>query len=128
MTTTIQNPITDERRIDLLVSALEGGSNYWYWLRGRAMNIVGFIAPADKSTPTVDRIWKALKLGLALPVHDIETKELLGSLSLESILEGEKIMVEKYPSHFADIINENDDASTADVWLQLAVMKEIVYG
>ena len=33
-----------------------------------------------------------------------------------------------FKDHFADIINENDDAITADILMQLAVMGEIVFG
>ena len=30
--------------------------------------------------------------------------------------------------HWRNFINENDDAETADVWFQLAVFGEVVYG
>ena len=34
----------------------------------------------------------------------------------------------KYAHHFAEFIRENEDAITADVFLQLVVLKEVVYG
>lgn len=37
-------------------------------------------------------------------------------------------MQEKYPQHWADIINESDDANTADVFLQCVVFGEVIYG
>ena len=41
---------------------------------------------------------------------------------------GLTLMAEKSPAHFADLLNENDDAITHDVFLQYVVLGEIVYG
>jgi hypothetical protein len=40
---------------------------------------------------------------------------------------GLKVMAEKYPKHFRDIIEENDDANTADIFLQCVIFGEEVY-
>jgi hypothetical protein len=121
--------ISNERRTNLLCSALEGGSNYWYYIGKKAMAIVDEVFPSDGNTPTVDRIWAAIKAGKEIEIRDAEDpREVLGKISLASIANGEQIMAEKYPHHFADIINENDDAITGDVWFQLATMGEVVYG
>jgi hypothetical protein len=120
--------LTSERRQDMLVGALEGGSNHWYRFGDRACNIIGFIAPSDKKTPFVDRLWRTLQLGFAIPIHDVEGPEHLGYISLKHMKAGEQLMLQKQPEHFADIIAENDDASTADVWFQYCVLKELVYG
>jgi hypothetical protein len=37
-------------------------------------------------------------------------------------------MRDQYPRHFADLVGEDDDAITGDVWLQLAVFGEVIYG
>jgi len=37
-------------------------------------------------------------------------------------------MKENYPEHYANAITENYDADTADVWFQLVVMDEVVFG
>lgn len=37
-------------------------------------------------------------------------------------------MAAKAPRHFADLLNENDDAETHDVFMQYVVLGEIVYG
>ena len=37
-------------------------------------------------------------------------------------------MKKEYPSHYADLVEENDDAETGDIWLQLAVFGEVIYG
>lgn len=38
------------------------------------------------------------------------------------------IMAEKYPRHLSDLLMQNDDATTADVLIQLACFGDIVYG
>jgi hypothetical protein len=35
---------------------------------------------------------------------------------------------ERYSHHYADVLNENDDADTGDVFLQLCLFGEVVYG
>lgn len=126
--------ITDENRFNLLVSALEGGSNHWYYIKDKACDIIDSVAGqsciTNESTDRsfAQRMWDAIKAGKQIEVHDIENRELLGSISLESIERGEQTMIEKYDWHFNNILTENDDAETGDVWFQLAVMNEIVYG
>lgn len=120
--------ISDERRLDLLTSALEGGSNYWYWLGKVANQRIDEVCPSDGKICYVDRLWAALKAGKQLPVHDIENKEKVGYLSKESMDKGEQLMADKYPEHFADVLNENDDATTGDVFFQLSVMGKVIYG
>jgi hypothetical protein len=41
---------------------------------------------------------------------------------------GLKLMAEKHARHFGDFMAENDDAITADVFLQLVTLKDVVYG
>ncbi len=125
-TTTIL--VTREQRLNLLISAIEGGSNYWYSFEKEACAMIEKVAPSSNKTTFVDRLFKALESGLSIPVHEIEEGEKLGEISLKSIEEGEQIMLKKHAPHFADILSEQDDAVTADVWFQLAVMKDLVYG
>jgi hypothetical protein len=51
-----------------------------------------------------------------------------GFLDRESIQKGLQVMAERYPKHFADFIAENDDGDTGDVFLQCAVLGQLVYG
>ena len=76
--------------------------------------------------------WASVLLkGGTLLVHDLyaedddqETYE----LSLEGVKNGLKLMREKYPRHWADLVEENDDLITGDCFLQLAVFGEWIYG
>lgn len=129
----IQFSFTDEQRIDLLTSAIEGGSNYWYNFQATACNQLNKVQQlfSDDSIYTdtfVWKLWSAIKQGMEIEVHDIETGDSLGFISMNSIERGEQTLNEKYNFAVGDVLSENDDAATGDVWLQCAVMNEVVYG
>jgi hypothetical protein len=44
------------------------------------------------------------------------------------LVAGLTAMAQKAPRHFADLVNENDDAITHDVFMQMVVFGEIIYG
>lgn len=121
----IPNPssslFSNETMLNLLVSALEGGSNYWYYFPDLSML-------KKDNTPTVDRIFDALLDGKKIEVRDVESGEYLGTLTIRSLNSASYLMFNEYTSHFADVLSGNDDATTADVFFQLAVMQEVIYG
>ena len=49
-------------------------------------------------------------------------------ITIDNVRKGLELMQEQYPRHYADLVEENDDAITGDVWLQLAVFGDIIYG
>jgi hypothetical protein len=49
-------------------------------------------------------------------------------LTIEGVKKGLELMRDQYPRHYADLMEENDDLITGDVWLQLAVFGELIYG
>ena len=49
-------------------------------------------------------------------------------ITIDNIRKGLELMRDQYPRHYADLMEEEDDAITGDVWLQLAVFGELVYG
>lgn len=128
---TIDNPITDQMREDLIVTALEGGSNYWYFLSDATVKVMRkAVKPEDRDQPLSIKFWRAIANGATLEVHDAENeKEVLGTINRESIAKAEAIFIKDHARHFGDLVSENWDADTADVWFQLCVLKgEVVYG
>ena len=114
--------IDDQRVQDLLCCALEGGSNYWY-------EITKYIYPeglirSDMEYPHLELPFR----GGSLSISDIEDGDFCGELNLEACKRGLQVMADKYPQHYADFITENEDADTGDVFLQCALLGEIVYG
>jgi len=121
--------ITDHQAANLLVSALEGGSNYWY-------NIIQTVAPkvvaqpwgADEYTPQY--ISYPFSDGGAVLIADIEDDSSTHfTLDKTAIERGKKLMeTDNYKHHLADVIQENEDAETGDVFLQLCLFGEVLYG
>lgn len=110
---------------DLLVTALEGGSNYWYYIKSLEM-----IWDTPSNLPTSTRIYQAvMNNGVEIEIHDIEDEdERLGVISKEGILSALSKLKTIAPHIYDDIIDDAWDAESADAWFQLVVMGEIVYG
>ena len=49
-------------------------------------------------------------------------------ITMDNVKKGLEMMRDQYPRHYADLVEENDDAITGDVFLQLAVFGELIYG
>lgn len=119
---TQEHNIPDSRIQDLLCCALEGGSNYWYI-------ITKFGYPDGKTSK--DYEFPHLELpfkGGYLMIGDREDGQIIPrKLDINSIEKGLRLMADKYEYHFAEFIEENEDAVTGDVFLQLCLFGELVY-
>lgn len=128
---------------DLFITALEGGSNYWYLLYTDEFEKE--LPPAgtydEESGNTLysfsERLAHSVYYNnLKVNVYDIENpEELLGTLSQQSIIDAFSIMKDKYPKVYKSIMpyefadEEPDyDAESADIFFQLAVMGDIIFG
>jgi hypothetical protein len=114
-----------QRISDLLCSAFEGGSNYWYMIDHYEYPI----GSCDK-----DFEFKYLEIplvvgGSVIIGNSFKDKKYMNKvLNLKSINKGLKLLAKLYSNHFNDFITENDDAITSDVFLQLCLFGELVYG
>lgn len=127
----IELEIPEQRISNLLCNAFEGGSNYWYMIDRK-------IKPkkADLFRSSEDHIYPHLDYPLSkgggLVISTTEDDEIAGksewTLDLESIAKGCKLMAEKHSRHFGDWMSENDDSTTGDVFLQLCLFGEVIYG
>lgn len=102
--------ITRQRIAELFISACEGGSNYW----------------CAKLTPK-GRGDAYMSMLAGFTVVEIETAKKTVVTS-KDIQKGLELMAQKYPRHFHDFLQENEDAETADVFLQLCVFQDLIYG
>ena len=122
--------ISNSRAADLLVGAFEGGSNYWYMIADNVKPEVE-AQPWGEGEYTPSYISYPFSKGGAVIIVDMEDEE--GerfTLDKKAILRGKLEMENNtdYSHHFADVLNENDDADTSDVFLQLCLFGEVVYG
>jgi hypothetical protein len=105
--------ITNQQIADLMTTAIEGGSNYWcdqiLMLKGQPVLKPWYADPLLYGSPF------ELKVGTKILTND-------------DLHRAMQQMADEYPTHFSDVVNDNPDADTADVFLQLAVLGEITYG
>jgi hypothetical protein len=123
MPVTVTTPveITDRFIVDLFISAIEGGINYWcdsYSLFDADGKRMTLRALDEKPEAILDCSWTF--------VEDEDMTE--RTIKKEQIEAGLKIMADKYPRHFSAILEDAADAETADVFVQCCALGEIVYG
>lgn len=124
-------PVPFERITNAIIGAIEGGSNYW---------MDGFMPlPASgdirADMKARDLIWYAeaefwergggAHVTFDKPTEDDPGFRNIGKAELEA---GLTKMAAVAATHFADLINENDDAITHDVFIQCVLFGEIVFG
>jgi hypothetical protein len=122
-------PVTYEVFENIIVTAIEGGSNYWY--------LLGDLDPVrawckengiERGEPMSVKIAKALfnDPEFTLNVYDLENEDdVLGTITQASMLKAMAL----HPEEALKFINEEDfDAWTADTLFQTAVMGEVVFG
>lgn len=142
----------DVHRIaDLLCSALEGGSNYWYEIERKEEPKAWTIderpvyATAEEAEANINTHYAhyyPFNEGGALYITDAnadepELKEAV-RLDLEAINNGLQAWAmdamrkqeerTAHPCHLADFIKDEGDAITADVFLQYCIFGKVIYG
>jgi hypothetical protein len=128
--------ITIKREMDydsfenLIVTALEGGSNYWYMID--LDNSTGFIKKyADDSRPKSIRIADALYNNEESSVTILDTEdeeETLGVLTHQSVRKTLEDFPKDHQWALDNVLNGDYDANDADVVFQVLVMDDVVYG
>jgi hypothetical protein len=126
--------------INLFVDALEGGSNYWYHIKHLPEDVKYDIK--QKGVSTSEAIGEHILNGGYVQFYDAEgdeyndddylekhsDKDLLGNVDMDSILDAIAIIKRDYPEVWESILDEQYDANDADIFLQLCVMGEVVFG
>jgi hypothetical protein len=113
--------VTGEMLGAAMCSAVEGGSTYW------CSDILIPEEIADKYTHWYydEKFWEEETCGF--DVTDAEEGKII-TVTRTAIAKGVKIMAEKYPDHFNDMVKMEGDANTGDVLLQCMTFGEVVYG
>ena len=113
--------LPDEKISNLLCSAFEGGSNYWYQLVDWTQDHNGILDYDGMVDPEKYLKWS---------IKDWQDTEGVGLYQLDyaALFKGLRIMAAKYPAHMGDAIRGEDDAETGDVFLQCCLFGDIVYG
>lgn len=125
--------------INLFVDALEGGSNYWYYIRHLPKEVSYKAKEMGQSVS--EAIGEYILKGGYVQFYDAEEEYdddnytethsengLLGTVDMDSILEAITIIKRDYPDVWENILDEQYDANDADIFLQLCVMGDVVFG
>lgn len=116
---------------DIFVTAIEGGSNYWYFLSEDAVKrIRQVVRKSDEPYIAVAILNAVLDHGVAIPINDAENEEdIVGWISIETM---QQRLQDLYNSDnrwaIERHINEEGDADSADIVFQYLAMGEAVYG
>ena len=117
---------------NVFVTALEGGSNYWYWLPSKEVKKIREAVPKTEEPALSMAMFMAIfDKGVEVAIHDAENPEdALGVLNKELVLQRVRELGLSYEySKFWDAEeNEEGDAETSDVVFQYLVMGEIIFG
>lgn len=109
-----------------IIGAFEGGSTYWlreYDYTYRPEGVEGNPLYAE------DQFWaKGGKMNLSYDDPDDQENRASKEVSMIEIKQGLRTMAEKDPRHFGDLVSENDDADTHDVFIQHVLFGEVIYG
>lgn len=145
VTVTVQIP---ERRIrDLLCAGFEGGVGYWCCIdearHPEGTSHKDFCEGGKYSEPDGSSYfhWSQtvpmMKGGMLLlsdatgdddHLNKKGERLLRWTLNRSKVEQGLQRMAKKYPRHFGDFMNENEDADTGDVFIQCCVFGDVVYG
>lgn len=116
---------------DVFVTALEGGSNYWYYLPEESIKAIRKAVPKSEDPYLSTAILKAiLDHDVVVPINDAEQEdELIGIISKKTMESRLQLLYDSenrwaMESH----MREEGDASSADVVFQYLTMGEVVYG
>ncbi len=113
---------------NVFVTALEGGSNYWYEIQDYTLEIIRSVEP-DGSLSVAT--WKAIsEHGVEVDVYDAENEEILGTLTYDSIKDRLQLINDEGQALacMMNLIMDDYDAGDADAVFQYLVMGEVAFG
>ena len=127
----IKKEISSDILENVFVTALEGGSNYWYWIDSDSIRKVRELMPDKKNTPLSVGIFKAvIEYQMTIPVYDYETRDVIGALNPISVATRLEHLANdaNYRWALENELEDNGDANSSDIIFQYLVMGEVVYG
>ena len=113
----IEKEVTTQLISDMLITAIE--SSISYWCGSISSNFNNYKSDIPYYANCFDQNWSII-----IKPHD----EDFITLNIQSIQNGLNLMANKQPKHFFNMINDDYDAQTADVFFQYVALGELVYG
>lgn len=127
ITTSIDVPL--ERVVDLLTCGLEGG--YSPWLGQIAYDLVPVQDYEAFERYGQAKFWAlggSMIFSFDGPNDNEGSFASKATVTKETLAEGLSRLASEATSHFADFLADNEDVETGDVFLQLMLLEEVIYG
>jgi hypothetical protein len=127
----ITKTISREILEDIFVTALEGGSNYWYYLPADSIIAIRKAVPKSEDPYLSTAILKAiLDHDVKVAINDVENEDEVIGVITRGTMQARLQLLADSPNRFAleAHMNEEGDAGSADVVFQYLTMGEVVYG
>ncbi len=116
---------------NIFVTAVEGGSNYWYFLSDEAISIIRKAVPKEEDPYLSTAIFKAFfDKGAVIPINDAEDEEeVLGYLDIDKAQSRLQALSEDVGLKWAleNELEEIGDATSSDVVFQYLAFGEVVF-
>ncbi len=127
----IERIIPREVLENVCVTAIEGGSNYWYYLSEGAIRIIRNAVPkSEEPYLAIAMLKSVLDYNVEIPINDTEDEdEVIGYLSIKTLQERLQALANSDDSWaLHNELNEEGDASSSDIVFQYMVLGEVVFG
>lgn len=126
----IEREIDPEVVANAMVGALEQGASAGWCQSAKMHNLPNF-TKGDGPWYAAPSFWTSA-FEVRVNYDDPDGEEGAGTgdkiIGPKHLEEGLQVMAEKYPRHFDDLVEGNDDAITHDVLFQCIVIGEVTYG
>ncbi len=116
---------------DIFVTALEGGSNYWYFLPEESIKAIRKAVPKEEDPYLSTAILKAiLDHDVKIAVNDAENEdEVIGVITRGTMQARLQLLADSNERWALERhMREEGDAGSADVVFQYLTMGEVIYG
>ena len=116
---------------DVFVTALEGGSNYWYYLPADSIIAIRKAVPKSEDPYLSTAILKAiLDHDVKIAINDAENEEEVIGVITRGTMQARLQLLSDSKERWAleAHMREEGDAGSADVVFQYLTMGEVVYG
>ncbi len=128
----ITQEVSREILEDIFVTALEGGSNYWYYLPDNSVEAIRKAVSKEEDPYLSTAILKAiLDHDVKVAINDAENEEeVIGVITRSTMQKRLQLLADSKENKWAleRHIREQGDAGSADIVFQYLTMGEVVYG
>lgn len=116
---------------DIFVTAIEGGSNYWYFLSDHAIAKIRRAVPKEEDECISTAILKAiLDHDVKVEINDADDEDEIVGVITRGTMQARLQLLADSPNKWAleQHIKEEGDADSADIVFQYLAMGEVIYG